>query len=724
METEHNIALEEIYIPSKQAKDTYLCEDFIVYPEGKETHGGYLLGIIELRATPAAEAEKVTQAIINNLKDHYYNQVNASPEPQKLNLETVFEYALQKTNSAIVEMVQIGHINLALENLHYVIAVAKPNFPAKKIDFIIAQQGLLQIYLLHKTKQNNYKAINIIENTTPKFKEAESDKLKIFSSTIPGEFFHHDALYFCSEIFNNYIPPHKVNKIITANDLGTAIDYFKNLINNVRNNSYLTYCAIFVKMEEKRSAGAEPISQKSINQLISVTEKTEKYLTPAFAINFFGYLREALRFLRTTFKRKDKIQGVKASAEKFSLLKKLLNLIRAIFYGCFKLANKIIGKIKHERPSVGTPKGEKAENKNNRKKIAVAAIVILSLIIGGSVFSIKYNQKAKAEAEAYSVQLKNIKDLISNAQVSLIYKNEAESLALIKKAEDLLKNLPQKNNNQKANFNDLNRQSTGIKNKLLHITKLIPQMVVENAKQPTTTFNSIFKLGDSLLLTAKDNFVSVTDVNLKQVTTEIVSDLGDLYFGSQDETRIIYLTNQNKITEYRTEDKKLEQRSIDWGAGVQIQIPLLYNNSIYLVDTANQTIYKYPAKGKDFGERQIWLKDKGGADLGQATAGAIDGNIWVGTANGAIYKFFTGKLENFAVKLIEPALGKIKKIFTTANLDNLYVLEDAGKRIVLFDKNGNFVGQFLFETIDEAINDFIVENGVVYFVSGNKSYQA
>lgn len=727
MEPNHNITIEEIYIPAKQAKDTYLCEDFIVYPEGKEIYGGYLLGIIEMRATPIAEAEKVAQTIITNLKDNYYNQINSSPDPQKLNLETIFEYALQKTNAAISEMIQIGHINLVLENLHYVIAVAKPNPRVKDIDFFFAQRGLVQANLLHRTKQNNYKAINIIENTL-RLKEEENEKLKIFASTLSGKIYYHDALYLATEIFGNYIPAHKVNKIISANDLGAAVSYFKNLINNVRNNSYLTYCAIFIKLEEKQEISGQPTSQKSINQLISTKERTEKYLTPTFAINIFGFIRDAAIFLRQMFRNKNKLRGPGMGVKKIGLIQKFAGAGKVLFafvWNLLKKAMLLSLTRKNNAHTAGAGAEQTAKKSGRINKIAVAAVIILVLIAGGVIFGFRHYQKIKIEQAAYSVQLKNIKELINNAQINLIYKNESESLKLIKEAEGLIQSLPQKNNNQKANLNELQRQSSTIKNKLLHVSKLVPQLIVEAAKEKNPAdFVSIQKLNDTILLSAKSNVLSTVALSQKQLSDNIFSESGDIYFAIQDETRILYLTNQNKILEYSSQNRKLESRSIDWGGKLEAQIPLLYNNNLYVIDPAGQQIYKYRSADKDFSERQTWLKDKGGADLATATAGAIDGNIWIGTAGGAIYKFYTGKLENFSVKTVEPALQKIKKIYTTANLDNLYILEENGNRIILINKNGDFIGQFWFETLDGAINDFIVENNVIYFISGSKIYQA
>ena len=323
MNTQRDIRLEEIYIPSKHNKDTYLCEDFIIYPDGKEKHGGYVFGIIEIRATPIEESEKIIKVIVNTLKEKYYNQIRTSPDPTKLNLETVFEYALQKTNEALTELIQISHINFPTENLNYAIAVSKPDPTSKDLDFYFTQQGLINVSLLHKTKQNNYKLVNIIENA-PKSQE-DNNNLKFFSSTLSGKIYYHDAIFISTEIFNNYIPPHKVNKILSTNDLSTAIDYFKTLINNVKNNSYLTYASIFVKMEEKRTADSTPISQKSMDDLISTKEKTEKFLTPTFTLNIRDSLFGIISKLKPNKKNKT-LSGIKQQKKvKFGVPKYIFN---------------------------------------------------------------------------------------------------------------------------------------------------------------------------------------------------------------------------------------------------------------------------------------------------------------------------------------------------------------------------------------------------------------
>ncbi|MBT5337798.1 hypothetical protein HN858_05605 [Candidatus Falkowbacteria bacterium] len=731
MEPNHDITIEELYIPSKHEKNTYLCEDFIIYPEGKEKNGGYLMGIIEIRATNIDESEKIVQTIINNLKEHYYNQINSSPEPHKLNLETVFEHALQKTNAALVEMIQIGHINLVLENLHYVIAVAKPNQVKKEIDFVFAHQGLIQVYLLHKTKQNNYKVLNIVDNT-PRIKEEQSDKLKIFSSTINGKIFHHNALYLCSEIFSNYIPAHKVNKILSSNDLSTAIDYFKNLINNVKNNSHLTYCSLFIKMEEKRSISDQPISQRSINKLIDTKDITEKYLSPNVALNIWGTLGKVIGWVKSKKSKKTLHSPKNEKKMKFGILKYILNVIKIFGSSITKIGKSIVniftGKRKPKTEKTGSltaRAGKKLFSLPKFNKALLISIIVLIVIFISGIFWMNHNKQVKADQAAYTTEIQKAKNFINNAQVNLIYKNESKSLELIKQAEQIIQYLPQASTVQKANHTELTRQTENIKNKLLHITTLTPQLITEIKKddQPVQ-LASLKKIGQSLYTNNHNNNLYSVNLDNKQTTSLSTSTAGDFNLSLQEDDNLYFITNQNKLIRFNSESNDYNTLSIDWGESTNITAVQLYSKNIYVLDKAKEQIIKWKANGDDFGTSTNWIKDKGDAVLTKATSLTIDGNIYIATEQGQIYKFFTGSKQDFNLTTIEPSLNGITKLYTSLDLDRIYILESNSKRIVVINKEGAFVAQYLFDLLDQNISDFIIEGKTLYLTVGGKLYQA
>ena len=716
METDHDISLEEIYIPAKHSKDNYLCEDFIIYPDGKEKHGGYVLAIIEIRATAIEESEKVIKLIVNTLKEKYYNQINTSPDPTKLNLETIFEYALQKTNDALAEFVQISHINFPLENLNYVIAVAKPNNQTKDIDFIFAQRGLLNVSLLHKTKQNNFKIINVIENA-PKFQEADDFGLKFFASTLNGKIYHHDTIYLATEIFQNYIPPHKVNKILATNDLGTSIDYFKSIINNTDNNSYLTYAAIFIRMQERKSSTETPVSQQSIDQLMSTKDKTEKFLTPTFTLNIVDFLGRI--WIKLHHKKSGAtLQGMKQNKKMhFGVIKYLFNAILI----CVSYPVKAVIKLY----KLATNKEERGKFKEQLKSlhlinkgilIAVGALVI---VLVGSIFWLNYRQDVKKQELAYTDSVQAIQNLVNDAQVNLIYKDENKSLTLIKQAEADLATLPQDNNNQKANYEELVKQIGNIKNKLLHIEKVVPQLVTEISTNDTTLpLSGLCQVGETIYTFSRSN--TLLEINNQVVSKKITSDSGDFVTLFCEDTTIFALTNQNKLLEYK--DGRLNALTINWMGGLQTIIGALYGDRLYVVDPINEQIYKHQKVDNKFNDAQNWVKNKKDANLQTATSIAIDGNIYVLNKDGKINKFYNGESQDFKQALIEPALTNAQKIYTNLDLANIYILED--KRIIVLNKDGGLVNQYAIDSLNSSISDIMVlgKDEKIILTSENKIY--
>lgn len=735
MEINHDITLEEIYIPSKHAKDDYLCEDFIIYPDGKEKTGGYVLGILEIRAAPIAESEKIIKVIVNTLKEKYYGQINSSPDPQKLNLEMVFEYALQKTNEALSEMIEIGRVSFTLENLHYIIAVAKPNPQTKDVDFLFTQQGLVGAFLLHKTKQNNYKVLNIIENASRPSGDT-TNRVKFFSSTLSGKVYYHDAIFICSEIFNNYIPPHKVNKILSNNDLPTAIDYFKSIINNVRNDSYLTYSAVFIKMEEKKAQADKPISQRSIDQLLSTKEKTEKYLTPTFTLNIGNYITKAIHLLRRQGSH-DKLLGpVNEKKHHFAALKYILGTLGAIFNLISRMLKKLWRLITRQdkislrnalrAPKVGLMRSrEKISSLPWFNKSILIIVLILVVIFVSSVFWIKYRQTVKEQDAIYTEQINKIKSSLSEAQVNLIYGDEGKSLGLTKTAEEAIAYLPQATNNQKANFNELMGQLNTLRGKLLHIEKVVPRVIAEiiQNNQPIPLIG-INKLGDDIFAYGRGNTLFRFSSTANGLIKNITFSNGDIVGSSLEDENLLFVTNQNKLLKYDKDDA-FSSISINWDETSLLLNELkLYNNNIYVLSPSQAQIFRYRANDKSFSARQAWIKDRKDADLSQAISLAIDGNIYVITKAGTVYKFYAGNRIDFSPSPIEPALKNVTKIYTSLGFANLYIAED--KRIVVMSTSGKFVKQYLFETLDAPITDLLMneKDKKIIISSGNKVYEA
>ena len=94
--------------------------------------------------------------------------------------------------------------------------------------------------------------------------------------------------------------------------------------------------------------------------------------------------------------------------------------------------------------------------------------------------------------------------------------------------------------------------------------------------------------------------------------------------------------------------------------------------------------------------------------------------------NGEVYKFTGGVKQPFALQGIDPALTGGDKIFTYTDLLRLYILDSAGKRLLVLNKDGKLLkqitsSQFISPTglvVDEPQSKaYILDSGKLYQIS-------
>jgi len=105
---------------------------------------------------------------------------------------------------------------------------------------------------------------------------------------------------------------------------------------------------------------------------------------------------------------------------------------------------------------------------------------------------------------------------------------------------------------------------------------------------------------------------------------------------------------------------------------------------------------------------------------------AIDGFVYVLLADGTLMKFDTGHLLPFDKKGLDLPLKKPAALIAQANSQSLWVADAGNKRIVQFNKNGDYVKQLKPDDVS-VMNDLRglamdEANKRFYFVNGSKLY--
>lgn len=196
----------------------------------------------------------------------------------------------------------------------------------------------------------------------------------------------------------------------------------------------------------------------------------------------------------------------------------------------------------------------------------------------------------------------------------------------------------------------------------------------------------------------------------------------------EDRDSLVFLTKSNRVIEYKDgQFSFLDTEDGSWRSGSQIAV---YNNRIYLLDSAQGQIWRYPAGREGFGGGNGYLT-QAGLDVKGARSLAIDGALYVLTAEGVIRKFVSGEEDTeFDIKKAPTTdLSGATVIYTEFEMFQLFLLDAAGNRVLVFNKDqrsGDLVysTQYIFENTDELRDIYVdKEDSKLYVLGKSKVYE-
>lgn len=183
----------------------------------------------------------------------------------------------------------------------------------------------------------------------------------------------------------------------------------------------------------------------------------------------------------------------------------------------------------------------------------------------------------------------------------------------------------------------------------------------------------------------------------------------------------LYTQGEKGVVEVNIASKKPElvvQKPEQWKLPVALAA---YDVNVYILDSAAGRIWKYVSSRDGFSETREYLNPDSFPDLSTAVSLSIDGSLWVTTGNGRILKFSGGSEETFEPVGVDPAFTGPIKIYTSETTNNLYILDDPGKRVVVLAKDGTYLAQYTWGS-PLSVVDFVVSEStkVILLLSEGK----
>jgi len=149
-----------------------------------------------------------------------------------------------------------------------------------------------------------------------------------------------------------------------------------------------------------------------------------------------------------------------------------------------------------------------------------------------------------------------------------------------------------------------------------------------------------------------------------------------------------------------------------------------FGDNVYAFNPQAQNLYRIGLEDGELGDPSGWVRSSQGLEYGRVTSLTIDGDIWLADRAGKIVRMRSGRPVEFSVTGLEDPFSSGLIIFTQEDFEFLYVLESAKNRLVVLDKDGQFVKEIVSASL-ASVTSIIVsaDESTVLAISGSLLYQ-
>ncbi len=301
--------------------------------------------------------------------------------------------------------------------------------------------------------------------------------------------------------------------------------------------------------------------------------------------------------------------------------------------------------------------------KNRRALVfGVLALILIGVLFAGVYTTMQQKQHAKRKAQFEKIYSSAEKEYTEGSGLLSLSPNYArEDLEIAKKTlEDSLPDFPEKSE------------------EAIKLRELLD------------------KVNDALSQTAQVRIAEIKDAKKEDSPVlEALLDNKGLY-SAADEDDLYVLTEKDILSITASGSKSIIKNDADWTTPGGFAA---YNGNLYVLDKKDGVI-KFVAGSGGYGAAAYFSGTS--PDLSSAVSMAIDGSVWILYQDGAIKKFTKGQPDSFSAKGLDKPFKTPQTIYTSTDINSLYILDAGNGRIVQLNKDGTFKAQYASGTLSSA----------------------
>ncbi len=742
--------LNEFFVEGGDAEKSHVLLHITEPGSPNEYHKGYFFSLIETESGTADDIANV-QEFMTEIENNYY----LHPDEKR---DLAFEAVLEKSNNQAFAITGSGIVWDGM------IGILHQN------EILLSFFGSPQALVIYKTPEGGYKKIDLVsQNTTH---PAETKQL--FSEIIQGKISIHDYLVIGSKHLNQYINHDRLQKIITTRSTAQSVEHIKNVLTDLKTN--LSFGGFIMRLAKEKNPQSTPLprqhgqnSAKSLNSLFTTEQNTAHTLSSSLwpelnkKIQTFidqkihkstnpppAHRTQPQSEKNTPFERRHTVTTGKNIQTPDPWLRPILIALKYISQGLawvLSLLYVIIQKViifaqqlfaiitnhRHQRRPILQAWSKQLQNiKTNLRilplttKIMIAVAGALVGIFIGTLFYLRHQNLLAEQKKIYTQNIETIKKYQINAESALIYRNDSQANQEVTNAQNLMLTTCPDLTSPKAP-EECKTIAAALEDLTYKIRKLTLLPASTLSEWKNTNLSSIAKINNLLVAMSGTVTTSLYTYNLLSKEAAIITapkSLTSFKAMTPSTNGLLFLTTDNKLVEYNPTDQSWKNQDIGFkDLNTTVDALFLYNSRLYTVDVTHNHIYRHNAITTGFGQGQDWITDAQ-ANLAGTVSAVIDGNIFLLKKTGDVIKFTRGQTQNFALQKLNPPLTNAAQIWTSAEGDNLFILDPEQKRIAVFDKSGNLKTQLTAKELVTPTSLTLDENKkILYITDGGKILQ-
>ncbi|MBM2820401.1 MAG: hypothetical protein HW405_161 [Candidatus Berkelbacteria bacterium] len=684
---------------------------------------GEIFTCIEM-LSPWFPTAQVGQMVINNFVKYYYRGGSTSDLVN-------FEESLKKVNEDLAQITQNGETDW-IGNLNGVTSVIVGN------SLHLSTSGQSEVFIFRDGKINH-----LTEGMTG---PVEPHPLKTFTNIISGELKEQDSILLSNKELFEHLSLEALRQIISMNPPSLAA---MQIIKLLRKDKVKNVNLIIIRLGLKEDVSSKPITEnlgnvfyldKSSESAWKVFGQIGKILIPVNQSLGKFFNNSYLKIKERISKRKKSQPSIPINAQPFAAKEGGDNFHKEFLSGERDDSLLKDEEVKYSPEYVHYYNQEK-EKKITRRNTWTIILKILNWIwikilnlISWIVDSARDRKRRKylyilgaillILIIIVTVVIKNRGNNVGNFQAQKILN---EAIAAGNDGKNLLSTGNQEQAKEKFAFSIdkartivdnsfvANDAKNTIKNSQSELDKLTATTRYIDLKPSITipdTGKGLYVVsGQAYIISDSDiyegNIVSGTPSKI----ASIPKNKGNFITGTRSDISIYLYTNNQNVFTLDVSTKKIEQTKISSDGRWETSNAIAgYVGSLYLLDGIVGQIYKHSSNNTEFQKGEEYISTVN-VNLRQSNSLAVDGNIYVLKNDGQIIKIQKSKKQDFSLKNIPSpysTIAKPIKIFTDSDTPSIYVLDGDQKRILEFDKEGQFIHQYALPDEFNKITDFVV----------------